>query len=58
LYSHCGRQCVGPQENRYWSTLRSSSTAPGHIPKRCSTIPQGHVLHCVHSSFVCNSQKI
>jgi hypothetical protein len=25
---------------------------PGHIPKRCSTIPQGHVFHYVHSSLV------
>jgi hypothetical protein len=37
------------------STSRPSYTAPGHIPKRCPTIPQGHVLHYVHSSLICKS---
>ena len=40
------------------STWRPSYTAPGHIPKSCSNIPQGHVLHYTHSSFIQNSQKL
>ena len=40
------------------STSRPSYTTPGHIPKRCSTIPQGRLLNYVHSSFICNSQKL
>ena len=26
-----------------------------HMPKGCCIIPQGHLLNCVHSSFVSNS---
>jgi hypothetical protein len=40
------------------STSRHSYTTPGHIPTRCSTIPQGYSLNYVHSSFICNSQKL
>ena len=40
------------------STSRPSYIIPGHILKRCSTIPQGHMLHYVHSSFICSSQKL
>ena len=40
------------------STSRPSYTTPGHIPKRCPTIPQGHLLNYVHSSFIHNSQKL
>ena len=29
-----------------------------HIPKRCSALPQGHLLNYVHSNFVHNSQKL
>jgi hypothetical protein len=29
-----------------------------YIPKRCSTMPQGHMLHYVHSSLICDSQKL
>jgi hypothetical protein len=32
-------------------------TTPGHIPKRCSTISQGHMLYYDHSSLIYNSQK-
>ena len=35
-----------------------SYTTLGQIPKKCSTIPQGHVFHYVYSSFICNSQKL
>jgi hypothetical protein len=28
------------------------------IPKRCSTMPQGHVLHYVHSGIICDSQNL
>jgi hypothetical protein len=40
------------------STSRPSYITPEHILKRCSTIPQGHVLCYVHSSFIYNSQKL
>ena len=36
---------------------RASYTTTGHIPKRRSTIPQGHLLYYVHRSFICDSQK-
>jgi hypothetical protein len=39
------------------STSRPSYSTPGHIPKRSSIIPQGHVLHYIHSRFIHNSQK-
>jgi hypothetical protein len=39
------------------SISRPSYNTPGHIPKRCSTIPQGYLLNYVHSCFICNSQK-
>ena len=35
-----------------------SYTIPEHILKRCATIPQGHLLNCVHNSFIFNSQKL
>jgi hypothetical protein len=37
---------------------RSSYAIPEHIPKRCSTILQGHLLNSVHNSFNHNSQKL
>ena len=39
-------------------TIRLSYTTLGHIPKRCSIIPQGHLFHVVHSSVICNSQNL
>jgi hypothetical protein len=29
-----------------------------YIPKRCPTRPQGHMLHYVNSTLVCDSQKL
>jgi hypothetical protein len=46
------------QKIRISSTLRPSNTTSRHIPKGCTTIPQGHLLNCVHSSFIHNSQKL
>jgi hypothetical protein len=46
-------QSIGNQ-----STLRSRYTMPRHIPKRCSTILQEHLLNYVHSSLIHNSQKL
>jgi hypothetical protein len=43
------------QKIRDSSSSRPSSTTPRHIPKRCSTIPHGHLLNFVHGSFICNS---
>ncbi|KAL6086678.1 hypothetical protein STEG23_028439 [Scotinomys teguina] len=40
------------------SSSRSSHTTLGHIPKECPVIPQGHMLNCVHSSIICNSQNV
>jgi hypothetical protein len=40
------------------STSRHSYTTLGHISQRSSTIPQGLLFHCVHSSFICNGQKL
>ena len=40
------------------STSKPSYTTPGSIHKRCFIIPQGHLLHYVHSSFIRNSQKL
>jgi hypothetical protein len=43
-------------ENSY--TRGPSYTTTRHIPKRCSTIPQGHMLQYVHINFSHNSQKL
>ena len=47
-----------PQKIRNCSTWRQSCITFGHIPKRCPTIPHGHVLHYIDSSLICNSQKL
>ena len=47
-----------PSKDRNRSTYRGTSTAAGHIPKRCSLILQEHVLHYVHSSLICKSQMM
>jgi hypothetical protein len=36
----------------------SSSTTPGHIPKRFSIIPQGYLFHYVHRSLNFKSQNL
>jgi hypothetical protein len=40
------------------STLRPINTTSVNIPKRCSTMPQGYLFHYVHSSPLCDSQKL
>ena len=68
IFVHCWWDCklvkttlyislVVPEKIENSSTWRPSYTAPGHIPKRFSTIPQ-YMSPCVHSSFICNSQKL
>ena len=42
--------------NRFSSSPRCS--IPGHIVKRCSAIPQGHLLNSVYNRFIHNSQKL
>ena len=37
---------------------RPSNTTFGYTSKRCSIMPQGHVLNYVYSSFVCHSQNL
>lgn len=39
------------------STLRCYMT-PAHIPEWCFTMPQRHLLKYVHSSFICDCQKL
>ena len=39
------------------STWRPSYTTPGHAPKRCSTRPERHVIHYVHSTCFLILQK-
>ena len=43
---------------RTGSIWRSSYSTLGHIPKRCPTTPQGHMLHHVHTSLIYSSQKL
>jgi hypothetical protein len=46
------------QKHRNSSNLRSTYTISGSILKRWSDIPQGHMFHYVHGSFIHNSQKL
>jgi hypothetical protein len=36
----------------WWFLRKLAYTTAGHIPKRCSTLPQEHLLNYVHISFV------
>jgi hypothetical protein len=47
-----------PQKIGNRSTLRPRYTTLGNIPKRCPTMPQGHLFHYVHSGLICDSQKL
>ena len=47
--------CLGCDERETW---RPSHATPGHIPKRCSTIPKRQVFHYFYSSLICNSQEL
>ena len=49
---------VVSQNNGDSSTSSLREITLGHIPKRCSTIPQGHLLNYICSSFIHNSQKL
>jgi hypothetical protein len=40
------------------STPSPCYTTPGHIPKRCPTLPQRHLLNYVYRSFINKSQKL
>jgi hypothetical protein len=65
LHHCCGeRKLTQPLWKSIWlflrrlensSTSRPSYTMPGHIPKRCSTNPQVHLLNYACSSFIYNS---
>jgi hypothetical protein len=48
---------VVSQNNGDSSTSSLREITLGHIPKRCSTIPQGHLLNYIYSSSIHNSQK-
>ena len=47
--------CLGCDERETW---RPSHATPGHIPKRCSTIPKRQIFHYFYSSLICNSQEL
>jgi hypothetical protein len=47
-----------PQKNGNRVTWGYRYTTLGSIPKRCPTMPQGHVFHYVQSGLVCDSQKM
>ena len=47
--------CLGCDERETW---RPSHVTPGHIPKRCSTIPKRQIFHYFYSSLICNSQEL
>ncbi|KAL6030647.1 hypothetical protein STEG23_018137 [Scotinomys teguina] len=66
---HCWWECrlvqplwkssmVNSQKIGHHSSSRPSHTTPGHIPKECPVLPQGHMINYVHSSFICNSQNL
>jgi hypothetical protein len=55
---NCMEVNMFPQKFENQSISRHSHTTLGHILKGYSTISQGHVLRSVHSSFICNSQKL
>ena len=40
------------------TTEGSHNTPPGNISRRCSNQEEGHMLNYVHSSHICNSQKL
>ena len=46
------------QKTKNTSTSRSSYTIACHIPKRCPTLSQGHLVNYVHSCFIRNSQQV
>ena len=48
----------GPQKIGNGSTWKLSYTTLRHIPKRWSTMPQGYLLHNVHSDLICDSQNL
>ena len=58
MCSNFGKIMVTPQENQNESNTRSSISTPRNIPKRSTFMQQGHLLNDVHSSTVCNSQKL
>ena len=49
---------VVPQKIGHSTTGASLNTTPGHISRRCPNWYEGHVLYYVHSSLICNSQKL
>jgi hypothetical protein len=57
-YNHPGNQSGDSLKNWKQIHLKTSNTSLGNIPKRCPTMPQRHVFHYVHSSFICDSQKL
>jgi hypothetical protein len=62
---HCPWDCilVQPVWKSIWSFLRKleidlPEEPAWNISKRCPTIQQGHMFHYVHSSLICDTQKL
>jgi hypothetical protein len=58
LFNYFGNQFCSFQKFGSSSTPRPSCTTPGHIAKRSPSIPQGHLLNYVQSSFIHNSLNL
>jgi hypothetical protein len=57
FYNNFGNQCRGFSKISVSdSTSRPCYNTPGSISQRYPTLPQGHLLNYVHSSFIHNSQ--
>ena len=57
-YNYYGNYSGGSTENQKEFYLRASYTTPGNIPQRSSIIPQGYMFYYIHSSLICNRQRL
>jgi hypothetical protein len=58
LYNHFGNQFGSFSQNGIVLPQDPPTPTFGYIHKRCSNILQIHLLSCVYSSFIHNSQKL
>jgi len=58
-YNHSGINLYILLKTENRSTWRFSFTSIGHVPKSCSAgATQGHVIHYIHSSLICDRQNL
>jgi hypothetical protein len=57
-YSHPGNQSGSSSENWKYIYLKTQLNHSWEYTPKCPTMPQGHVFHYIHSSLICNSQKL